>query len=164
MSTFVRIDIKYKYMEITLSLSQKAVLNEVAQTTGYTGNKMTSDPEAYERISTVDEDETELKRFWNESRAELAKEFIRILCSEGMAADGDTYEIKLNVSVSFDTALLPSMQLGLFSYFVQRITSKWYVFTNKGEAADYATIGTAILNEIKEKAFYKKKPSRPTYD
>lgn len=151
-------------MEVTLSISQDAVLTEVAQTTSYTGNKMSNDPEAYERIFTVDEDKNELKRFWDESRAEIAKTFIGIISSEGMANDGDTYELKLNVSVSFDNALLPSMQLGLFSYFVQNITAKWYVFTNKGEAADYATIATAIINEVKEKAFFKKKPTRPTYD
>ena len=150
-------------MEITLSVSRLAVFKEVAQTTSYTGAKMNDDANAYERISTVDEDEPELKRFWDESRAELAKEFIRMLSGEGMAADNDTYNVVLNVSVAFDAALLPSMQLGLFSYFVQSITAKWYVFTNKKEAGDFANVGKQILDEIKQKAFFKKKPTRPTY-
>ena len=149
-------------MEITLSVSKSAVFNEVAQTTSYTGAKMDDDANAYERISTVDEDQSELKRFWDESRAEIAQTFIRMLSSEGM--DGDTYNLVLNVSVSFDEALLPGMQLGLFSYFVQNITAKWYVFTNKKEAGDFADRGSAILDEVKEKAFFKKKPTRPTYD
>jgi hypothetical protein len=149
-------------MEITLSVSQSAVLNEVAQTTSYTGAKMDDDENAYERISTVDEDQSELSRFWDESRAEVAQTFIRMLSSEGM--DGDTYSLVLNVSVSFDEALLPSMQLGLFSYFVQSITAKCYVFTNKKEAGDFATVGKSILDDVKEKAFFKKKPTRPTYD
>lgn len=149
-------------MEITLSVSKSAVFNEVAQTTSYTGAKMDDDANAYERISTVDEDQHELQRFWDESRAEIAQTFIRMLSSEGM--DGDTYNLVLNVSVSFDEALLPGMQLGLFSYFVQNITAKWYVFTNKKEAGDFADRGSAILDEVKEKAFFKKKPTRPTYD
>lgn len=151
-------------MDITLSISQSEVFNEVAQTTSYTGAKMDDDANAYERITTVDEDKSELKRFWDESRAEVAQTFIRMLNSEGMAADGDTYNLVLNVSVSFDTALLPSMQLGLFSYFVQSIAAKWYVFTNKKEAGDFATVGKSILDDVKEKAFFKKKPTRPTYD
>lgn len=149
-------------MEITLTVNQKSVLEEVAQTTSYTGAKMDDDANAYERISTVDEDQSELQRFWDESRAEVAQTFIRMLASEGMA-DGE-YNLKLNVSASFDTALLPSMQLGLFSYFVQSIAAKWYVFTNKKEAGEAANVGKGILDEVREKAFYKKKPTRPTYD
>lgn len=151
-------------MEVTLSISQSEVFKEVAQTTSYTGAKMDEDESAYDRIFTTDEDKKELQRFWDESRAEVAQTFIRMLSSEGMGDDGDTYNLVLNVSVAFDNALLPGMQLGLFSYFVQSITAKWYVFTNKKEAGDYADRGSAILEEVKEKAFFKKKPTRPTYD
>lgn len=151
-------------MTITLTISQSAVFDEVAQATSYTGDKMDNDANAYDRIRTVDEDQTELKRFWDESRAEVAQMFIRLLASEGMGQDEDTYTLQLNVSVSFDTALLPSMQTGLFSYFVQSIAGKWYVYTNKGEAAQTDGRGRAILEEVREKAFYKKKPTRPTYN
>ena len=149
-------------MEITLTIKQSDVFKEVAQTTSYTGAKMNDDANAYKRISTVDEDQPELKRFWDESRAEVAQTFIRLLLSEGMS--GDNYNLVLNVSVSFDTALLPGMQLGLFSYFVQSITAKWYVYSNKEEAGEFANVGKGILEEVKEKAFFKKKPVRPTYD
>lgn len=149
-------------MEITLKVDQQEVLQEVARTTSYTGAKMDDDANAYERITTVDEDAEELQRFWDESRAEVAQTFIRMLASERM--DGSTYALELNVSASFDEALLPSMQLGLFSYFVQSIAAKWYVFTNKKEAGEYADVGKGILDEVREKAFYKKKPTRPTYD
>lgn len=149
-------------MDITLQIDQSEVFKEVAQTTSYTGAKMDDDDDAYERISTTDENIPELKRFWDESRADVAKTFIRMLTSEYM--DGDIYNLVLNVSVSFDNALLPSMQLGLFSYFVQSITAKWYVYANKKEAGEFADRGSAILEEVKEKAFFKKKPTRPTYD
>lgn len=152
-------------MDITLSIKQSEVFKEVAQTTSYTGAKMDDDANAYERISTVDEDQSELKRFWDESRAEVAQTFIRMLTSEGMDEDDeDKYNLVLNVSVSFDTALLPSMQLGLFSYFVQSIAAKWFVYSNKKEAGETANVGKNILDEVKEKAFFKKKPTRPTYD
>ena len=149
-------------MEITLTINQKSVLNEVARTTSYTGAKMDDDANAYERISTVDEDQGELQRFWDESRAEVALTFMRMLTSESME-DGE-YRLKLNVSASFDEALLPSMQLGLFSYFVQSIAAKWYVFTNKKEAGEFADVGKGLIDEVREKVFYKKKPTRPAYD
>lgn len=149
-------------MEITLTISKSDVLKEVAQTTSYTGAKKVGDDGALNRIATVDEDQPELQRFWDESRAEVAQTFIRLLANEGMS--GDNYQLKLNVSVSFDMSLLPSMQLGLFSYFVQNITGKWYVFTNKEEAGAFADRGSALLQEVKEKAFFKKMPTRPTYN
>jgi len=147
-------------MNIILSISKSAVFKEVAQTTSYTGAKMDDDANAYERITTVDEDQSELQRFWDESRAEVAQAFIRMLVSEGMAEDGDTYQLVLNVSVAFDNALLPGMELGLFSYFVQSITAKWYVFTNKKEAEDYATEATGMIKDVLSKAYYRKKPTR----
>ncbi len=109
----------------------------------------------------MDEDAAELQRFWDESRAEVAQAFMRLLVSEGM--DGDDYRVVLNVSASFDESLLPGMRLGLFSYFVQSIAAKWYVYANKAEAAAFATVGRGILEEVREKAFFKKRPVRPTY-
>ena len=148
-------------MSITLTISQTNVLNEVAQTTGYSGAKMIGDDAAFERINTVDKDENELKRFWDESRAEVAKAFARLLSSESM--NGTNYNLILNVSAAFDNSLTASMQLGLFSYFVQSITAKWYVYTNKNEAAMFAQRADALLDEVREKAYFKKKPTRPRY-
>lgn len=148
-----------------MSISRKAAMDEVEQTTNYAGDKKVGDEGSYERIATIDEDEAELSRFWNESRAEVAQTFVRLLAGEGMSTeDSDRYELRLNVSVSFDEALLPGMELGLFSYFVHSITAKWFVFTNKEEAGAWADRSIAFLDEVKEKAFFKKKPIRPTYD
>lgn len=150
-------------MEIVLKVSKSEVLHEVAQTTEYTGSKMDDDANAYERISTVDEDNSELQCFWDESRAEIAKMFMKILSQELMYTN-DEFRLGLQVSGAFDTNLVPSMQLGLFAFFVQNITAKWFVFTNKKEATDYADRASALLSDIKEKALYKKRPIRPTYD
>ena len=150
-------------MNVTISFRQSEVFTEVARTTEYSGAKM-SGGEAYERIATIDEDRGLLQRFWDETRAEVARELIRLLSTEGMDADGDTYTLQLEVSPAFDNALLPSMQLGLFSYFVQSIVAKWYVFTNKEESGAFANAGKKILDDVREKVFFKKSPTRPIYD
>lgn len=162
-------------------------MKEVAVTTAYTGGKMENDDNALHRISTVDEDETHLERFWEESRADICQELIGLVTYEGMTSKGANstnpelplepimplgaigpnrayYELRLDVSKSFDSALLPSMRLSLFSYFVQSIVAKWYVYTNKGEAGAYADKAATLLDDIHRKAVYKKKPTRPTYD
>lgn len=167
-------------------------MQEIAVTTAYTGGKMDNDENALHRISTVDEDENHLERFWEESRADICQELIGLVTFEGMVRDTivtppvdpvlpvdpivhnsaalppilqrQHYELRLDVSKSFDEALLPSMRLSLFSYFVQSIVAKWYVYTNKGEAGDYADKASTLLDDIHRKAVYKKKPTRPTYD
>lgn len=150
-------------MEITLSISKEDVMREIAVTTAYTGGKMDNDVKALHRISTVDEDENHLERFWEESRADICQELIGLVTLEGME-DAKHYELKLDVSKSFDEALLPSMKLSLRSFFVHNIVAKWYIYTNKGEAGDYADKATTMLDDIHRKAVYKKKPTRPTYD
>lgn len=150
-------------MEIRLSISKEDVMREIAVTTAYTGGKMDNDAKALHRISTVDEDENHLERFWEESRADLCQELIGLVAMEGMD-DGEHYELKLDVSKSFDEALLPSMKLSLRSFFVHNIVAKWYIYTNKGEAGDYADKATTLLDDIHRKAVYKRKPTRPTYD
>lgn len=186
-------------MEITLSISKEDVMQEIAVTTAYTGGKMDNDENALHRISTVDEDENHLERFWEESRADLCQELIGLVRFEGMVIDSSInghvdpvkpidqtgtaaapaaassvvrppisisqhYELRLDVSKSFDMALLPSMKLSLRSFFVHNIVAKWYIYTNKGEAGDYADKATTLLDDIHRKAVYKKKPTRPTYD
>lgn len=166
-------------MEIKLSISKEDVMQEIAVTTAYTGGKMDNDENALHRISTVDEDENHLERFWEESRADLCQELIGLVTFEGMVNNyvpiepDDSahpvcvpkhYELRLDVSKSFDEALLPSMQLSLRSFFVHNIVAKWYIYTNKQEAGDYADKATTLLDDIHRKAVYKKKPTRPTYD
>lgn len=153
-------------MEITLRISKGDVMAEVAVTTAYTGGKMLdNDENALHRISTVDEDENHLERFWEESRADLSQELIGLVAREGMAAPGGgDYELRLEVSRAFDEALLPSMRVSLRSFFVHNIVAKWYVYTNKGEAGEYADKATTLLEDIHRKAVYKKRPRRPTYE
>lgn len=148
-------------IEVTLTIDKESVYEEVAQTTSYTGAKM-DDEDAYERIFTTDDDKSMLERFWNESKNTIANSLKRILLNE-QETDG-TYSLQLGLSSSFDEILTDSMRRSLFSFFVMNITAKWYTFTNKQEATGYASEAATYIDDIMRKAFFKKKPSRPTYN
>jgi hypothetical protein len=158
-------------MQITLTIQQSKVLEEVAATAEYIGDKMTNDDGAYERIRIVDANWDGLKRFWNECRAEVAKAFTNMVSSEGMYSyhdstytadpDGDYYRLTLDVSGLFDTAQEATMQTGLFSFFVQGITARWLAYTDKADAAGYAQTAAAQLEDVRGKVFYKVLPTRP---
>lgn len=146
---------------ISLTISKKAVYEEVAQTTSYTGAKM-DDEHAYERIFTTDEDAKQLERFWNECKNMVCNSLKKVLESE--TEQQGTYTLNLELSSAFDESLVESMQRSLFSFFVMNITAKWFTFANKSEATGYATEAATYIEDIMCKAYFKKRPIRPTYD
>lgn len=148
-------------MEQTLSVNKENVYNEVAKTTSYAGAKM-DDEAAYDRIFTTEEDKTMLERFWDESKNTICNSMKKFLVNE--KESNDTYTLTLNLSASFDESLLESMERSLFSFFVMNITAKWYTLANKREATDYAAGAATNVEDIMRKAFFKKKPKRPTYN
>lgn len=148
--------------KLILSVNKADVYNEVAKTTSYTGAKMENDATAYTRIFTTEEDKDILERFWNESKNSVAGDLKKLLNEE--KEENGTYALTLEVSSSFDDNLIVSMQRSLFSFFVMSIVSKWYIFTNKKEAESYATSALGDMEDVMRKAYYKKRPTRPTYD
>ena len=148
-------------MEVILTIDKNAVYEEVAQTTSYTGAKM-SDSLAYDRIFTTDEDRSMLERFWNGSKNTICNSLKKVLVTEYETTNG-VYELTLGLSAAFDESLTESMGRSLFSFFVMNITAKWYNFTNKGEAEGCATEAATYIDDIMRKAFFKKRPTRPTY-
>lgn len=144
-----------------MTIDQARVYEEVAKTTSYTGAKM-EDDDAYERIFTTDEDKGMLERFWNECKNTVCNSMKKVLSSES-ERDG-VFALKLELSNAFDRALQESMQRSLFSFFVMNITAKWFTFANKDEATGYATEAATYMEDIMRKAFFKKRPVRPTYN
>lgn len=153
-------------VNITLSVNKAYVYDEVAKTTAYAGVKMQGDESAYERIFTTDEDRMMLERFWAEAcsaTTEQLKQFIVEVSSHPESHGielGNNYEVELELSSSFDTTLTDSISSSLFSFFVSYIISKWYKFTNKGEADGYTLEATGMMDDVMRKIYYRKKPRR----
>lgn len=152
-------------MKTTLTINKSEVLQEIAKTTAYLGSKLTeTDGQAYDRISTTDEDEEMLERFWQECKSTAIGELRTILSSETENTTSGTYTLTLELSSAWNTGLHDSMEKSLFSFFVMGIASKWQMLANdKADASDYATIAAASIEDVKQKAFEKLKPTRPTF-
>lgn len=151
-------------IEIALHIDKANVYDEVAKTTSYTGAKMTEDEGAYNRIFTTDADRQMLERFWCEAcdgATEQFKQFITAVStqSEEDSTDKD-YDVTLELSNSYDTNLNDSVETSLFSYFVSYIVSRWYKFTNKSEAESYFNDAVGMMDDIRRKIYYRKKPTR----
>lgn len=146
--------------EITININKNDVYDEVAQTTSYTGAKMENDDDAYDRIFTTESDRSQLERFWNESCVSVCEALKEFILNE--TNDSNGFTIDLGLSSSFESGLEPALNKEMFSFFVNNIVCKWYVFTNKKEAADFSVMATTMLDGVKRKAYYRRKPTRPT--
>ena len=79
--------------------------------------------------------------------------------SHGVELEND-YDVRLELSNSFDESLKGSIETSLFSYFVAMIVSKWYKFTNKGESESYVGDAVGAIDDVMKKIYYRKKPTR----
>lgn len=147
---------------ITLSVDKKAVYEEAAKTTDFNGAKNDSDGRR-EKVLITDYDAVMLDRFWAESVSvvnDRIKSFIQAVSAPG----DDGYTATLEMSGAFDTALVPSIETSLFSFFVASVVSKWMALSDKGDAESYAAAAVAMLTDVMRKLYHKKKPVRPVYD
>lgn len=146
---------------IPLQVNKANVWNEVAKTSGYTGDKMTdSDENAYERILITDEDQKCLQRFWEEAVA-VANDRLKEMLETASPMDND-YHVTLNVSRSYDTVLNASVQAALTSYFISAIVGRWYRFSNKAEAESYFSEAASMMDDVLRKLYSRKRPQRPS--
>lgn len=145
---------------ISISIGKADVLDEVAKTSAYIGSKKVEQKEgAYDRIFVTTEDRQMLDRFYSEGRNALTNLLRRFIV--GASNDSsDDYKLELSMSSRFDEAITESMKGSMTAFLVNYIIGKWCEIANRDDTKVYADTATAMLEEVKEKAFYKTKPSR----
>ena len=146
--------------DTTLTIKKSDVYEEVAKTTAYIGakNKLEDGKSAFDQVFVTDADLTMIERFFNESLDALRNVLKRFI-SGGSEVDG-TITWQLEMPSRFDDNLLSSINSSANSFLVNRIIGKWCEITANDKVKEYADNAAALLLDIKDKAFYKKKPTR----
>lgn len=147
---------------VQFKVDRAKVLDEIRRTTSYTGTKFDDEGTLIDRVSAIEEDDEALSRFWDESTGTVVETVKRFVVSDNSNAEGLTLDLEL--SSAWDAALKDSMQKDLFSFFVMNMTAKWFMFTKRDEVEKYSILATASLESFQRKAFYKRRPQRPTYN
>ena len=144
----------------TLTIKKSDVYEEVAKTTAYIGakNKLEDGKSAFDQVFVTDADLTMIERFFNESMDALRNVLKRFI-SGGSGVDG-TITWQLEMPSRFDDNLLSSINSSVNSFLVNSIIGKWCEITANDKVKEYADNAAALLIDIKEKAFFKKKPTR----
>ena len=144
----------------TLTITKSDIYEEVAKTTAYIGakNKLEDGRSAFDQVFVTDADLTMIERFFNESLDALINVLKRFI-SGGSGVDG-TITWQLEMPNRFDDNLLESINSSANSFLVNSIIGKWCGITANDKVKEYADNAAALLLDIKEKAFFKKKPTR----
>lgn len=146
--------------DLTISIKKSDVYEEVAKTTAYIGakNKLEDGKSAFDQVFVTDADLAMIERFYNESvdiLMNLLKRFVAELNSEN-----GNINWKLSMSDRFDSNLRTSITRSATSFLVNSIIGKWCEITAPDKVKEYADNAAALLLDIKDKAFFKKKPTR----
>lgn len=144
----------------TLTITKSDIYEEVAKTTAYIGakNKLEDGKSAFDQVFVTDADLTMIERFFNESLDALRNVLKRFI-SGGSGVEG-TITWQLEMPSRFNDNLLSSINSSVSSFIVNSIIGKWCEITANDKVKEYADNAAALLLDIKEKAFFKKKPTR----
>lgn len=146
--------------DFTLTIKKNDIYEEVAKTTAYIGKKATVEDgkSAFDQIFVTEADLSMIERFFNESLDALRNVLKRFI-SGGSGVDG-TINWKLEMPSRFDGNLLDSINSSANSFLVNSIIWKWCEIAANDKAKEYSDNSAALLLDIKDKAFFKKKPTR----
>ena len=146
--------------DFTLTIKKNDIYEEVAKTTAYIGKntKLEDGKSAFDQIFVTEADLAMIERFFNESLDALRNVLKRFI-SGGSGVDGAiTWELEM--PSRFDGNLLDSINSSANSFLVNSIIGKWCEIAANDKVKEYADNAAALLLDIKDKAFYKKKPTR----
>lgn len=146
--------------DFTLTITKNDIYEEVAKTTAYIGKKTTVEEgkSAFDQIFVTEADLAMIERFFNESLDALRNVLKRFISGDSVA--NGTISCNLDMPSRFDDNLLSSINSSANSFMVNSIIGKWCEITANDKVKEYADNAAALLLDIKEKAFYKKKPTR----
>lgn len=147
--------------QITITISRTDVFDEVNKATDYTAVKLEgATKDTRDRILANDQDLLNLQRFWTEAAHLVCERFKDLLISESLS--NEAYTAQLEVSVAYDTALNPSVEKNITSFFIDFIIGEWFKFSNKNESQDYTALAAEYLTNAERLLYSRKRPVRPS--
>ena len=146
--------------DLIITIKKSDVYEEVAKTTAYIGakNKLDDGKSAFDKVFVTDADLAMIERFYNESVDTLMNLLKRFI--EEVNGEEGNINWKLSLSSRFDIKMEPSIIRSASSYLVNSIVGKWCEITAPNKVKEYAENAAALLLDIKDKTFFKKKPTR----
>lgn len=142
-------------MSVNIAINRSTVFAEVRKTTAYEG----AHSGAYDNTVVKTNDETMLERYWNEAVGMLV-DIVKDFLSASPSMPSDTLTISLNMPPLWDSNLTAGMQTSAVSYCENYIIAKWLEMLGIEKAGKYADAAGSQLNDVRNKIYYRKRPTR----
>lgn len=143
---------------VPIKINKAEIFERVSLSSAYTGAKDIKDPAIYDRVATINEDETLLTGFWQETCGIITEKLREFILS--IEDSADELSITMELSGSYDEALTPSVVEDLKGVLTTGIAGRWFRFTYPEKAADWLSQSSTLLNRAFSKLCYRKKPTR----
>lgn len=136
------------------------IMKEVEKTTTYTGNKTEVANQAvfHDRVATTSTDSDLLQRYWRDACAHLVDSLRAFIVNAQFGQE--TLRLTLEVSGSYDEALTPAVENGIFSHIAAAITARWFAITFPDRAEEWRLNALALFDCVLANLYYRKKPKR----
>lgn len=148
-------------MSVTVSITRTQVVSEVAKTTAYEG----AHSGAFDNVYAKSEDKEMLDRYWIEActmATEVMKEFITSMTAPSPATPNSDYTVTLTMPANFDTNMQNAITNAAYQHFCNYIVGKWLAMIGIEKASAYLASSSNDLAELKNKIYYRIKPTRPS--
>lgn len=148
---------------LEISISREAVMAAVAEAALFTGHRLPAsenDPAEIrvERVRTAANDSLLLARYWEEAASILAIRLKDHLLKSDFG--GESLEIILSLSNSYDDTQTPSLRASLFSFMENAIIARWFRVTLPSESLLYSAEADRLLTEAERRLCHRLPPQR----
>lgn len=155
---------------ITIQVSKARVLDEVAKTTAYIGQKATSeqDPDAYNRIATTDANREQLDRYWMEACSDttmmlghwVVSARSQVLSHHPELGTSADYLVVLALPTNWNRSYEKVISELIISSLVNSIVAKWLLLTMPTQAEAYAALASGTEKQIMQVLLERVRPTR----
>lgn len=111
-----------------------------------------------DRVATIEEDRELLARYRDMACSELIEHLRNFVTKADFS--GETLEMTLEVSGSYDDSFTSSLLTDIFSFIVASIAGRWFRITWKERAGEYEQEAERLVSEAIRKLYHRKRPRR----
>lgn len=154
-------------MEMIIQIKKAEVFDEIAKLTAYIGAKTIEDTGImYDRVFVTDDDRVMLESFWSNCLTHIIDACKTHVISYSKPSNSqkmdmnEVFVIHLNMPNNYDHNMQNSLESSARSYCINKITSEWFMITNKTEVEIYIQKSVIADLEITRLLNHRKIPIR----
>lgn len=144
--------------EIIIKINRNEVFDEVSLKTAYTAAKSEDGNGNFDRVATIDADESLLSRFWRDICG-FATDHLSYFVKT-FSISSDLFSLTFELSNAFNETETSAITNDIIAALATGITEKWMLVASPSHAPEFATQTLSILDRILSRFCQRRRPTR----